>query len=167
MPLGEASPVWRRRVWDFVVVATKVTSACHIAFNYIGFFSQVNGPSMFPTFNGRGWNVVVAEALPGVHDRVQVGDVVISIRPVNARESVIKRVTAVAGQTVMLYSRGGSVPTPLQVPTGHVWLQGDNLIMSRDSREYGPVPLALVRGRVVCQILPSFKWIQPCISGKP
>lgn len=39
-----------------------------------------------------------------------------------------------------------------QIPTGHVWLQGDNLIMSRDSREYGPVPLALVRGRVVCQV---------------
>lgn len=35
---------------------------------------QVNGPSMFPTFNGRGWNVVVAEALPGVHDRVKVGE---------------------------------------------------------------------------------------------
>jgi hypothetical protein len=29
---------------------------------------------MFPTFNGRGWNVVVAEALPGVHDRVEVGE---------------------------------------------------------------------------------------------
>jgi len=35
---------------------------------------------------------------------------------------------------------------------GHVWLQGDNLIMSRDSREYGPVPLGLVKGRVVCQV---------------
>jgi hypothetical protein len=39
-----------------------------------------------------------------------------------------------------------------QVPTGHVWLTGDNLILSRDSREYGPVPLALMRGRVVAQV---------------
>lgn len=40
----------------------------------------------------------------------------------------------------------------LQVPPGHVWLQGDNLVLSRDSREYGPVPLALMKGRVVAQV---------------
>lgn len=39
-----------------------------------------------------------------------------------------------------------------QVPRGHVWLQGDNLLHSRDSREYGPIPLALVRGKVLCQV---------------
>jgi hypothetical protein len=33
-----------------------------------------------------------------------------------------------------------------------VWLQGDNLLLSRDSREYGPVPLALVKGRVLLQV---------------
>lgn len=42
-----------------------------------------------------------------------------------------------------------------QVPPGHVWLTGDNLILSRDSREYGPVPLALVKGRVVAQVRDS------------
>jgi hypothetical protein len=40
----------------------------------------------------------------------------------------------------------------LQVPPGHIWLEGDNLIVSRDSREYGPVPLALVRGRAMVQV---------------
>jgi hypothetical protein len=34
--------------------------------------AQVDGPSMFPTFPGKGeW--VLAEALPGLADRVQVG----------------------------------------------------------------------------------------------
>jgi Signal peptidase, peptidase S26 len=42
-------------------------------------------------------------------------------------------------------------PALQQVPRGHVWLQGDNLLLSRDSREYGPVPLALLRGRVIAQ----------------
>jgi inner membrane protease subunit 1 len=41
---------------------------------------------------------------------------------------------------------------PLQVPTGHVWIQGDNLLHSLDSRVYGPVPLALVRGQVFLQV---------------
>jgi hypothetical protein len=40
----------------------------------------------------------------------------------------------------------------LQVPPGHIWLQGDNLTMSRDSREYGPVPLAMLKGRVMLQV---------------
>ncbi|CAG8659836.1 3782_t:CDS:2, partial [Scutellospora calospora] len=34
------------------------------------------------------------------------------------------------------------------VPSGHVWLQGDNLSNSTDSRNYGPVPYALIKGRV-------------------
>jgi hypothetical protein len=49
----------------------------------------------------------------------RAGDVVICIRPVNARESVIKRVTAVEGQTVSLYSRGSTAPTRLQVGARH------------------------------------------------
>lgn len=38
-------------------------------------------------------------------------------------------------------------PEMIQVPEGHVWLEGDNLGWSRDSRAYGPVPMALIKGR--------------------
>ncbi|KAH9937129.1 peptidase S24/S26A/S26B/S26C [Fomitopsis serialis] len=31
----------------------------------------------------------------------------------------------------------------------HVWLSGDNAAMSRDSRVYGPVSMALIKGRLV------------------
>lgn len=50
----------------------------------------------------------------------------------------------------------------LQVPEGHCWLLGDNLEESRDSRTYGPVPLALIRGKVIARILPltEMKWIE-------
>ena len=34
------------------------------------------------------------------------------------------------------------------VPKGTVWLQGDNIFNSTDSRVYGPVPFAMLRGRV-------------------
>ena len=40
----------------------------------------------------------------------------------------------------------------LQVPKGHVWLQGDNAINSTDSRHYGPVPYALLQGRVFLKV---------------
>ena len=42
----------------------------------------------------------------------------------------------------------------LQVPEGHCWIVGDNLPWSRDSRLYGPVPLALINGKVIARILP-------------
>ena len=35
-----------------------------------------------------------------------------------------------------------------------VWLQGDNLRNSTDSRNYGPVPLPLVTGRVFFKVWP-------------
>lgn len=35
-------------------------------------YLQVDGPSMFPTFTGRG-DLVLAEALPGLADRVTLG----------------------------------------------------------------------------------------------
>jgi len=40
----------------------------------------------------------------------------------------------------------------LQVPQGHVWLQGDNTLNSTDSRHYGPVPYALLKGRAFCKV---------------
>ena len=43
------------------------------------------------------------------------------------------------------------------VPAGHVWLQGDNPANSTDSRHYGPVPLALVQGRVVLKVRKATK----------
>ncbi|KAL7416191.1 peptidase S24/S26A/S26B/S26C [Mrakia frigida] len=43
----------------------------------------------------------------------------------------------------------------LRVPPGHVWLQGDNLSNSTDSRDYGPVPLALLLARVEGRVWPT------------
>jgi len=38
------------------------------------------------------------------------------------------------------------------VPDGHVWLEGDNSKCSIDSRDYGPVPASLIRGRVFFRV---------------
>jgi mitochondrial inner membrane protease subunit 1 len=40
----------------------------------------------------------------------------------------------------------------VRIPRGHVWLSGDNLSNSTDSRAYGPVPLALVKGKVLARV---------------
>ncbi|XP_055543963.1 mitochondrial inner membrane protease subunit 1 [Wyeomyia smithii] len=40
------------------------------------------------------------------------------------------------------------------VPRGHLWIEGDNVHNSSDSRNYGPVPIGLVKSRAVCRVWP-------------
>ncbi len=40
------------------------------------------------------------------------------------------------------------------VPPNHVWLEGDNPLYSTDSRHFGPLPIAALRGRVVLRVWP-------------
>jgi signal peptidase I len=40
------------------------------------------------------------------------------------------------------------------VPTGQIWIEGDNPALSTDSRHYGPIPIALVEARAAYCIWP-------------
>lgn len=91
---------------------------------------------------------------------------------------LIKRVVAVAGQTVELrrgrlwvdgvgvaepYLAGGpmTVPSlaPTVVPSDHLYVLGDNRspLASRDSRAFGPVPLDQVAGRASWVLWPPWR----------
>lgn len=50
----------------------------------------------------------------------------------------------------------------MQVPEGHVWTTGDNLPHSTDSRHYGAVPMALIRGKIIARVAPWRRrgWIE-------
>ncbi|KAI1108622.1 peptidase S24/S26A/S26B/S26C [Nemania sp. NC0429] len=39
----------------------------------------------------------------------------------------------------------------IQVPKGHCYIVGDNLPWSLDSRDFGPIPLALIKGKVIAK----------------
>ena len=64
--------------------------------------------------------------------------------------AICKRIKGVAGD-VVYYLNKNKIPTIVKVPDGHVWLLGDNPSNSNDSRYYGPVPLALLQGRVIAK----------------
>lgn len=127
------------------------------------FASRVHGPSMYPTFKGRGDEVVVVDAFTPWAGKINKGDIVICSRPLSSamQDIVIKRVHAVERETVTLYPDAQHANVRLiEVPKGHIWLQGDNPTQSLDSRTYGPVPTALVKGRVLFQVWPKLKTIE-------
>lgn len=94
----------------------------------------------------------------------QRGDIVVFRHPHEPRD-YIKRCVALAGDVVelragQLWLNGSRVPEPyrnpsdpgegfgpLRIPSGHVFVLGDHRAVSRDSRIFGPLPLANLRGR--------------------
>ncbi|KAG5183572.1 mitochondrial inner membrane protease subunit 1 [Tribonema minus] len=67
---------------------------------------------------------------------------------------VMKRIVGLPGDTVSYHCCLTTCRAPLVVPPGHLWLEGDNKAKSIDSRDYGPVPMALVTGRSVAVVWP-------------
>lgn len=58
---------------------------------------------------------------------------------------------AASGDVITFETDYGSIRR-FQIPEGHVWLQGDNTKNSHDSRNYGPVPLGLLYGKVKARL---------------
>ncbi|MER3413843.1 MAG: signal peptidase I [Armatimonadota bacterium] len=109
----------------------------------------VVGHSMEPTLRDK-QRILVCKALWLV-GAPQKGDIVV-IRGDVPGEYVVKRVYATERQQVDYsyqpdnydFSKGKYV-----VPEGHVYVLGDNLTVSEDSREFGPIPLQRILGKVV------------------
>lgn len=82
------------------------------------------------------------------------GNLVTAVSPLDPSHQVLKRIIGLPGDTVCVDPSGerGRVEEWCKVPQGHVWLAGDNTSNSTDSRDYGPVPIAMVRGRVLAKV---------------
>ena len=118
----------------------------HCVRTYLFDFAATEGASMTPAIPADGTVVVIDKLTPRIFGYSK-GDVVVSKSP-RGSYMVCKRVSAIAGENVSVGRR------KVEVPSGQVWLSGDNKANSVDSYTYGPVPLPLLSGRVRVALLP-------------
>jgi len=130
----------------------KWAAGLYLVHEYVCEVAYTKGPSMIPTFNREG-DVVLVDHVSRQLKTLERGDVVIAVCPYEPRKLVCKRLLALEGDACPPPTHGTNQGLKT-VPKGHVWLQGDNLGNSTDSRNYGPVPYNLLRGRVFFKVWP-------------
>jgi signal peptidase I len=140
----------------------------------------VRGPSMEPTLHDGDLLAVV----PWVRGRRD--DVVLVRDPREPSRVTVKRLLGLPGEELRLldgmlhvdgmlhdepWATGHTPDATLHVPAGHVAVLGDARDRSTDSRVFGPVPLALVEGRVVARVGPAPRLLSASgpgrLSGRP
>ncbi|KAK7520534.1 peptidase S24/S26A/S26B/S26C [Phyllosticta citriasiana] len=125
----------------------------HAVWTYGFTIKPTIGASMVPTLPTFGAGVVISKQYRRGRN-IEVGDLVSFEHPMKLGEGAIKRVIGLPGDFVLRDTPGKGDGMMLQVPEGHMWVAGDNQSASRDSRIFGPIPLAMVRGKVIAQIYP-------------
>jgi len=124
------------------------------------------GPSMKPTLDDIDF-VWVKHCIDFEKD-LHVGDVVVAFRPTDCqlhapRVSILKRIKGMPGDVIKVCFKSSlkkgmeGAEVIIRVPPGHIWVEGDNTAQSSDSRDWGPLPLSLVGGKVLAKFNPFDK----------
>ncbi|KAI8333266.1 mitochondrial inner membrane protease subunit 1 [Choanephora cucurbitarum] len=145
-----------RKYGPFILKGTKYAVQfaffAHAFNRYVAQVTWSIGPSMLPNFDMTG--LIAVEHISQHFRELEIGDVIVCMSPAKPGRVVLKRVVGLPGSNVC------EDPTKVDrkyvsVPQGHVWVAGDNLSNSIDSRTYGPVALGLVKGRVFAKVWPE------------
>jgi len=145
----------RELFWSFFLII----QFCGLMFFIRHYFYDLMacvGPSMMPTMNASG-DLVLTQRF---YKNIQRGDVIVAISPNNPQHLICKRIIGLSGDPIFVNDR------KLIIPAGHIWVQGDNLNNSSDSRMYGPLPIALIKGKVIAKIWPSLKFVESTMKFK-
>ncbi|KAF2462097.1 peptidase S24/S26A/S26B/S26C [Lineolata rhizophorae] len=129
----------------------------HILFTHGFACLPTSGISMMPTMDPTGTWVLISKHYRRGRD-VKVGDVVDFLHPYVPNTGVVKRVVGMPGDFVLEGTPYKGDGTMVQVPEGHCWVAGDNQTWSRDSRVYGPIPLPLIKGKIIMTVWPRHKF---------
>ena len=148
-----------------------ITMAVLFGFAITHFMAQakvINGHSMAPTLQP-GQRIIV-DKISYQFQTPQRGDIVI-IQGNDGTPPLIKRIIGLPGETVAVLNGRvtineisiyeGYLPANVQqsfekitIPEGYIYVMGDNRVDSRDSRDFGPIPIAQLDGRAWVSVWP-------------
>ncbi len=160
---------WRRRGRVILTEGLRALVAVFLLYCVLFNLSVVRGSSMAPGIQD-GDRILVEPWSYTVED-VERGDVIVMRYPLDPSVDYIKRVIGLPGDEVfvcngMVWVDGELLPEPYVEFSGiespmlftvrdeHFFVLGDNRPRSSDSREFGLVPAAYVRGRVDLRLWP-------------
>ncbi|OMJ81326.1 hypothetical protein SteCoe_18249 [Stentor coeruleus] len=108
-------------------------------------FRTAIGPSMIPTIRQAGDLLLIDKFTPHIWG-YKINDIVLAKSPMKLNNLLCKRIIGVAGDVVI------NEDIEYLIPEGHVWIEGDNKSQSFDSRNFGPIPLPLLDGRIIMKL---------------
>lgn len=129
--------------------------AIHVLQSHFYEFTETRGESMLPTLAANG-DFVHSLKRYRLGRGLQNGDCIVALKPTDPDQRVCKRITGMPGDLILIdpsmvdnMDPSTSFNKYIRVPRGHVWVTGDNLAHSLDSRTYNSIPMALIKGKIV------------------
>ena len=111
---------------------------------------------MLPTFSASTeWIIEDALSVRLGRRPLERGELVVLDSPRVPSAQICKRIIGLPGDVICVdpSNQRGRAEEHVLIPPGHIWIAGDNAAASLDSRDYGPVPMALVRSRVFAKVI--------------
>jgi len=167
-PVPRSAP-WQDRAGVLAGDLLRAALAALVLYSFLFNLSVVRGNSMAPGIADG--DRILVEPWSYVLDSVDRGDIVVLRYPLDPEVDYIKRVVGLPGDELTIaggrvWVNGQLLDEPYvshldegsyassRVAAGHYFVLGDNRPRSSDSREFGLVPAALIRGRVDLRLWP-------------
>ena len=170
-PAVEQPANWKRFVLD-ILETLILAVVLYFGINAVSARVRVDGFSMRPTLQDGEY--ILVNKLAYKTGEPHRGDIVVFIFPVNPQEDLIKRVIGLPGESVAVHNgvvtvNGAPLAEPYIasppaydgdwiVPVGQLFVLGDNRNDSRDSHQWGLLPIENVIGRAVLIYWPPEEW---------
>ncbi len=170
-PITEQPTDWKRFVLD-ILETLVLAVVLYFGINTISARVRVDGFSMKPTLQDGEY--ILVSKLAYKLGQPQRGDIVVFIFPVNPAEDLIKRVIGLPGDTIsvqdgVLSINGVTMDEPYinappayngtwKVSPEELFVLGDNRNDSRDSHQWGLLPIGKVIGKAVLIYWPPKEW---------
>ena len=170
-PALEQPANWKRFVLD-ILETLILAVVLYFGINAVSARVRVDGFSMRPTLQDGEY--ILVNKLAYKTGEPHRGDIVVFVFPVNPQEDLIKRVIGLPGESVSVHNgtvsvNGVALAEPYiasppaydgdwVVPEGQLFVLGDNRNDSRDSHQWGLLPIENVIGRAVLIYWPPEEW---------